>query len=124
MMNKTLLALVLSSLATLSWAEECARPERPSVPNGAESNMEQMVAGQKAVKAYVAEGNTFTACLEAAEKSAASDVNKDDENAVAEMEAANAERIKMHNEVVDEMNEVATEWKDSMTAFKAKSSDG
>ncbi|MFK7731537.1 MAG: hypothetical protein AB8B48_07925 [Pseudomonadales bacterium] len=120
-LETTLVALLLSSAASFSWAE-CDRPERPAVPNGSEATMDDMVAGQTAVKAYVADGDAYIKCLEAEENSAMSDVDSSDENAVAAAEAANAERIKTHNEVVDEMTTVAGEWKESMTAFKSKDS--
>ncbi len=118
--DKFLMAVCLSSASTLSWAD-CERPDRPTVPNGAESTMEQMVEGQTAVKAYVAAGDEFIACLEEAEKSTIAAIDKDDEEAMAAAQAQNAERIKTHNEMVDEMQTVAGEWKESMTAFKAKS---
>lgn len=120
-LETTLIALIMSSAASFSWAE-CERPERPEVPNGAESTMDDMVAGQTAVKAYVADGDAYIKCLEAEEKAAMSEVDTSDENAVAAAEAANAERIKTHNEVVEEMTTVAAEWKESMTAFKSKDS--
>ncbi len=118
LLTNSVLALSLSAMASFSAA--CDRPAKPAVPNGGEATMEDMIAGQTAVKEYLASGNTFIECLEAEEKATAADVDKEDENAVAEAEAANAERIKTHNEVVDEMTAVAAEWKESMTAYKEK----
>ncbi|MFK8021781.1 MAG: hypothetical protein AB8B86_18605 [Pseudomonadales bacterium] len=113
-----LLALSLSSMASFSWAQ-CDRPAKPTVPNGAEADMQAMIAGQTAVKAFVADGTVFVECLEAEEKAGAA-AAKGDEDAIAAEEATNAARIKVHNEVVDEMTTIAAEWKESMTAYKEK----
>ena len=114
-----LLALSLSSMASFSWAQ-CDRPAKPTVPNGAEADMQAMIAGQTAVKTFVADGTVFIECLEVEEKAGAAAAKEGDEDAIAAQEATNAARIKVHNEVVDEMTTVAAEWKESMTAYKDK----
>ena len=57
-----LLGLALSS--SVSMADDCVAPAVPEVPDGASSNMEQMLTGQKAVKAFQAANLEYMACLE------------------------------------------------------------
>lgn len=121
LLTSSVMALSLSAMA--SYGSACDRPDKPTVPNGAEADMEQMIAGQTAVKEFVAAGNTFIECLEAEEKATSAGADKDDANAVAAAEAANAERVKVHNAVVDEMTTIAGEWKESMTAYKEKAAE-
>ncbi len=59
-----LLSLALGSGTAL--AADCTAPEPPELPDGATSNMEQMLAGQKAVKAYQALNMDYMKCLEPA----------------------------------------------------------
>lgn len=114
----SLIALTLGLAANVSFAE-CDRPEKPTVPDGAKATMDEMVAGQTAVKGFVAAGEEFLACTEQAEKEATAAA--DDDAAKEEAMAANAMRVKNHNEVVDEMTAVAEEWSGAMAAFKAQS---
>ena len=51
-------------LAQLADAEGCIYPEMPSIPNAADATMEQMVATQGAIQAYIAGSNTLLECLE------------------------------------------------------------
>ena len=74
------LKLVLVGLAigsTTSMANDCTAPVTPSLPDGAQATLEQMLAGQKAVKAYQTANSEYRACLDplvsAAEVAAAGD---------------------------------------------------
>jgi len=64
LINATILSLALGSSLALA-NEECVNPDTPVMPDGASSSMEQMIAGQKAVKAYQASNIEYMACLEA-----------------------------------------------------------
>tara|TARA_R110000850_G_scaffold150363_1_gene272913 strand:+ start:121 stop:489 length:369 start_codon:yes stop_codon:yes gene_type:complete len=67
--------LALSSAA--SFAEDCTAPAAPSLPDGATATLEEMLAGQTAVKEYQAANAEYRACLEpkvtAAQTAAAGD---------------------------------------------------
>jgi hypothetical protein len=67
--------LALSSAA--SFAGDCAVPTYPTLPDGSTSTLEQMLAGQKAVKDFQATNTEYRTCLEpqiaAAETAAAGD---------------------------------------------------
>jgi hypothetical protein len=77
-MNLIKLALIgLAMGSTASIADECTVPTAPSLPDGATATLEQMLEGQKAVKAYQASNSEYRTCLEplvsAAEVAAAGD---------------------------------------------------
>ncbi len=65
-MNKLSLfaaALALGSSAT--FAAECEQPAQPTLPDGATATKEQMLDGQKQVKAFQAANLDYMKCLEA-----------------------------------------------------------
>lgn len=77
-MNLIKLALIgLAMGSTASIADECTAPDLPSLPDGATATLEQMLAGQQAVKAYQTSNSEYRTCLEplvsAAEVAAAGD---------------------------------------------------
>jgi len=78
MRNSIKLALIGLALASAaSIADECTAPALPTLPDGATASLEQMLAGQKAVKDYQAANTEYRTCLEpqvsAAEVAAAGD---------------------------------------------------
>ena len=103
----SLLLIVFSQFALA----ECNRPPAPTLPDGETSDMETMVAGQKAVKAYVAETEAYLDCL-----------NKEGE-AAADTETPEQQlaRIGRHNEAVDEMEAVASQFNEEIREYKAQS---
>jgi hypothetical protein len=54
-----LIGLVLGSTASI--ADDCTAPPSPTLPDGATATMEQMLAGQKAVKTYQAANADYIA---------------------------------------------------------------
>jgi cyclophilin family peptidyl-prolyl cis-trans isomerase len=89
-------------------ADDCVGPMPPAVPNGAVATMEQMVAGQKQVKEFVAAGEVHLACLakliDNAERSA------EDRNAA----------VGEHNRMVSAMEQSAADFNAQIRVFKAK----
>jgi hypothetical protein len=78
MRNSIKLALICLTLGSASSiAEDCAAPALPGLPDGATASLEQMLAGQKAVKEFQAVNSEYRTCLEpkvsAAEVAAAGD---------------------------------------------------
>ncbi|MEE4191037.1 MAG: hypothetical protein V2I66_05635 [Halieaceae bacterium] len=98
-------------LATQVAMAECSRPAAPQLPDGSSSDLEAMVEGQKAVKAYVAETEAYLDCLN--EESAAAADEETPEQQLA--------RIELHNEVVDDMEAVAAAFNEEIREYKAKS---
>src|SRR5262245_53215699 len=56
-------AAVPESQASAELVSECTAPSPPPIPDGSTATMEVMVAGQTAVKEFVAAGETYLACL-------------------------------------------------------------
>ena len=111
MMRLPMAALTLSlSIFAAAATAECNREAAPAVPDGAVATLEEMKAAQTAVKAYMASGNAFLACLDEEGKAAG------EEEAVE----AKAARIASYNAAVDEQTDVATRFNAALQAFKAK----
>lgn len=99
----------------------CTYPRAPdSMPDGSTASMEEMVAGQKQVKQYMADMDTYLKCLdEEAPKAPAADAQLTDEQ---KKEAARLEsmRAQKHNAAVSEMESVAERFNVQLKAFKEK----
>lgn len=118
MMNGIKLALIGLALgSTVSMAGECTAPSDPTLPDGATATMEQMLAGQKAVKEYQAANSEYRACLDpqvsAAEVAAAGD--SPSEEAVAALKKINDD----YNASVSKEEELATKFNAALRDYKA-----
>jgi len=116
-MNYIKLALIGLALgSTASIADDCTAPSSPTLPDGATATMEQMLAGQKAVKAYQAANADYMACLDplitAAEVAAAGDSPGPDLKAT--LEQLNVD----YNGSVSAEDEVAQEFNTALRAYK------
>ncbi len=97
-------------LATHTALAECDRPTAPQLPDGSSSDLETMVAGQKAVKVYVEETEAYLDCLN--EEGAAVAAEETPEQQMA--------RIDLHNEAVDDMEAVAAAFNEEIREYKAQ----
>ena len=107
---KLIASLILIFATQLAYAA-CDRPTAPDLPDGASSDLETMVEGQKAVKTYVAATEEYLACLTAEGEAAAE----------AETPEEQVARIERHNAAVDEMEAVAGQFNEEIREYKAKS---
>lgn len=107
---KLILSLVFLFSSHLVFAE-CSRPAAPDLPDGATSDLETMVEGQKAVKTYVTDTEAYLGCITAESEAAAE----------TETPEQQLERVEHHNEVVDEMEALASRFNEEIREFKAKS---
>lgn len=64
-MKKTTFALMLALCASAAARADCTAPEQPTLPDGAEASMEEMLAGQKAVKSFQEANMDYMKCMEA-----------------------------------------------------------
>lgn len=110
-----LIGLALASAASV--AGECTAPSVPELPDGATATMDQMLAGQKAVKEYQAANTEYRACLDpqvsAAEVAAAGD--SPSEEATAALKKLNDD----YNASVSKEEEVALKFNEALKAYKA-----
>ena len=113
-LKNLLLASVISSPAAM--AADCSLSEVPELPNGKEATMDEMIAGQQAVKAFQADAQAFRACIDNELASL--------KEAAAEGDEAAAESFKMktdaYNASVAAEEELAGEFNQQIKAFKAK----
>lgn len=108
-------ALALNSATSI--AADCVAPEKPGIPDGAASTMEQMLEGQQAVKAFVAANLEYMNCLDpkiasAAEAAKADGAGDDAIAAVKELES-------QYNAAVTREEEVAGAFNTAIRAYKA-----
>jgi len=87
---------------------DCAAPTLPVLPDGTQAALEEMMAGQKTVKAFVAAGETYLKCL--------TKVIDNKERPVEERNAAVSE----HNRMVGAMEQTAAAFNDQIKKFKTR----
>ncbi|MEP5837506.1 MAG: hypothetical protein ABJ322_07295 [Marinobacter sp.] len=107
---KIILGLVFVFSSSLVAAAECNRPAAPTLPDGDTAELQAMVDGQKAVKAYVTATEAYLDCLNSKSAEAGAEADPDAELA----------RIEEHNAAVDEMEKIAGEFNDEIREYKAK----
>lgn len=108
--------LTVSILATLTAGPVCADCAAPNddvqIPNGNSATREQMLAAQRAVRAYNAEVKQFADCLQ--QEQDAKVAAGGDQAKLAE------EYAKRQNAVVDKLQQIADKFNVELKAFKTK----
>ena len=94
---------------TCSAFAACQQPSMITVPDGATSTMEQLLAAQANVKTYMAEMEVYLACLNEELQTAG-------EDAPSEFQALMVNR---HNAAVTEMETVAAAFNQQVQAYRA-----
>lgn len=115
-MNKLIkTAISIAMIFAAQGAIACDYPQRIDVPNGATATKDDMIAGQKGVKTYMASMEEYLACIEADEAQAVlglGNVNEDTKRQREDM------FNKKYNAAVEEMNLVAEEFNVQVRAYK------
>ena len=118
-MKKITTSLISATLllsAPLVYA--CDYPQRVGVPNGATATKEEMIAGQRSIKDYLATMDEYLACIESGDSLLFGGFDEPDED-------AKQQRIEMfnkkYNAAVEEMNLVAEEFNLQVRAYKDRS---
>lgn len=106
-------ACLAVSLLALDASAACDYPKKAPLPDGRNATEQQMLDGQKAVKAYMAAMDEYLACLD--KESDAAKANLEDEDAIAQRDKITVQR---HNAAVDEMKLHVAEFNDQIRAFK------
>ena len=117
-MNRIMkLAVSVALLSLASGALACDYPKRASVPDGATASKDDMIAGQRDVKDYMALMEMYLACIEAEEAAAVLELGNLDEGAKRQR----ADMFnKKYNAAVEEMNLVAEEFNLQVRAYKQR----
>ena len=117
-MNTIKVALFsLALCSTPTFAADCTAPAKPVTPDGATSTMDQMLAGQKAVKTFQAANMEYMSCLDpllaaAAEQATQGTASEEDAAALKALE-------EQYNSAVSTEEEVAGDFNTQIRAYKA-----
>ena len=107
------IALLFAAQSVLA----CEYPTRVLVPNGNSATKEEMVAGQRGVKKYVADMEIYLACIVEEEKTARDALG----NMEADVEQEREDLLnKKYNAAVSEMERLAAQFNSEVQAYKAK----
>lgn len=99
----------------------CTYPRAPaSMPNGSTATMEEMVAGQKEVKQYMADMDTYLKCLDAETPKPPAAETELTEQQKQDLQRAESMRAQKHNAAVAEMESVAERFNQQLRAFREK----
>jgi hypothetical protein len=112
------ISIAVALLVAAPLAIACDYPQRAQVPDGNSATKDEMIEGQRSVKAYMAAMEDYLACIEAEEK-----------DAVVAMEQAEPEELeerqemmtKKYNAAVEEMEIVAAQFNEQVRAYKGRS---
>ena len=119
-MKKTTCALMLALCASAGAYADCTAPEEPALPDGASASMEEMLAGQKAVKAFQEANMDYMKCVEArieAAKTAGEEAETEDaRDAATETYAA---AVEAYNKAVSAEETVAGDFNTQVREYKA-----
>lgn len=118
---KVATVLVAGVLGSTAWAEaDCQGPETPSMPDGATATLEQMLEGQKSVKAFQAANMDYMKCLDAHAQAAGAEAKSaGDADAKAVATAEQSETLEAYNAAVSAEEEVAGQFNIELREYKA-----
>ena len=91
---------------------DCAAPQAPVVPDGATAAVADIKAAADAVRAFVAAGEEYTACLDRHEAALSDGEDLSEEDAIVYVHA--------HNTMVDAMQKTAADFNTSLGAYKER----
>ena len=109
-------AAILTFLATAGSASaDCEYPKKSEIPDGRNATEQEMLDGQRAVKAYMASMDEYLACIDA--ENTAAKAGLEDPEKIAKRDSIDAQR---HNAAVDEMTRYAESFNEQVRAYKAR----
>lgn len=115
MRTLTPLALILALSSSALIAEECSMPDMPTLPDGNSATMEEMIAGQQAVKAFQASVEAYRGCQDSMMETLKTRVAEGDEAAVDDFQAA----TDAYNTSVSLEEKLAEQFNQAIRDFKA-----
>jgi hypothetical protein len=117
---KALFAMALTAALTAAPVHaDCPYPPAPDkLPDGASAALEEMVAGQKAVRAYDKAINDYVACidreLDEAIKKGGDQLKPQQKEGMQKLE------MQKHNAAIDQLQSVADRFNEQVKVFKAR----
>lgn len=121
--NKLACAAAILAFGSAAAMADCEAPETPEVPDGATASMDDMLAGQKAVKSFQTANVEYMKCLEgvfteaeATVKNAGEDASEED---IAAAQKAYSDAVEAYNAAVSNEESVAGQFNTEIREFKA-----
>jgi hypothetical protein len=116
---KALLSLAVLAIFALPAHADCTYPAAPThIPDGATATLDEMVAAQKAVKAFDQQITEYTSCIKLEEAAQL----KGDKLTEDQKKAIQAQQAAKNNAAVDADQALADRLNEQIRAFKAKQS--
>lgn len=108
----------LAAFGAVTASAACIYPRPPeNIPDGRTASYDEMVEGQKSVKAFDADVTAYNACLQMELDALLADPSLDD----ARRSEIGAMYVKKNNAAVDEVQSVADRFNEQLRAFKERS---
>ncbi len=114
--NSLLAVVALGSSMAMA---DCVQPETPSLPDGASASMDEMIAGQQAVKTFQTENLEYMGCLEAEFTAAKKQIEDGKATDPKSVQAAYEKSVDAYNEAVSTEEEVAGQFNTEIREFRA-----
>ena len=114
---KFVISMFAAFLFASPLAFACDYPARAKLPIGATASKDDMLAGQKSVKAFMASMEEYLTCIENVEQEAVAALEAPNDEELAKLKTAN---VKKYNAAVEDMELVAARFNDQVRAYKAK----
>lgn len=114
MKNLRMAVLGLALTSAMSMADDCVAPVAPDIPDGEDSTLEQMLEGQKAVKAFQAANLEYMSCLEPKLAAAEAAVKEGTEGAAEQYTALQ----ESYNAAVSREEELAAKFNTEIRDYK------
>ena len=114
---KFVISIFAAFLFVSPLAFACDYPARAKLPDGATASKDEMLAGQKSVKAFMASMEEYLTCIENVEQEALAAQEAPNDEELAKLKTAN---VKKYNAAVEDMELVAARFNDQVRDYKAK----
>lgn len=106
----------LALVSANSIAGECSIPDIPELPDGGSATMEQMLEGQKSIKAFQTANLEYMSCLDpliaaAAEAANADSASDEDKAAVKQLEEKYNTAVSVEEDLAGQFNTEIREYK-------------
>lgn len=109
----SMIAVILFVPAALA----CDYPQRVSIPNGSSATKDEMVAGQKGVKKFMADMEEYLACIDDEDKQDRADIEEPDLIAEAQRDEM---LFKKHNAAIEDMETIAAQFNEQVRSYKSR----
>lgn len=101
------------------FANDCSAPKTPELPDGASATKQQMLDGQKAVKAFQSGLFDYRSCLEKVIEKAKAEAANADESTLAKAQEAYKSATAKFNEAISLEQDVAGRFNTEIREYKA-----